>query len=74
MSKQTPAVTSRIPGFYRERIETLRQAYNVREGLTPKDFDMPGRSIGNPPRQRPCPSSRARPSTIRDVQDGEKVS
>jgi len=32
-----------------DRIATIRQAINVREGLTPKDFKMPGRTIGDPP-------------------------
>jgi aldehyde:ferredoxin oxidoreductase len=32
-----------------ERIATIRQAINVREGLTPKDFITPGRMVGNPP-------------------------
>jgi aldehyde:ferredoxin oxidoreductase len=32
-----------------DRIATIRQAINVREGLTPKDFKMPGRTVGNPP-------------------------
>jgi aldehyde:ferredoxin oxidoreductase len=32
-----------------ERIATLRQAINVREGLKPADFKMPGRTVGNPP-------------------------
>ena len=32
-----------------ERIATIRQAFNAREGLTPKDFKMPDRAIGKPP-------------------------
>jgi aldehyde:ferredoxin oxidoreductase len=32
-----------------ERISTIRQAINVREGLKPKDFKMPGRVTGHPP-------------------------
>jgi aldehyde:ferredoxin oxidoreductase len=32
-----------------ERISAMRQAINVREGLTPKDFKMPGRTVGDPP-------------------------
>ena len=32
-----------------DRISTIRQAINVREGLTPGDFVMPGRTIGDPP-------------------------
>jgi aldehyde:ferredoxin oxidoreductase len=32
-----------------ERISTIRQAINVREGLKPKDFKLPGRVIGQPP-------------------------
>jgi len=32
-----------------DRISTIRQAINVREGLKPGDFVMPGRTIGDPP-------------------------
>jgi len=32
-----------------DRIATIRQAVNVREGLLPKDFTMPGRTVGSPP-------------------------
>lgn len=32
-----------------DRIATIRQAINIREGLTPEDFKMPGRTVGNPP-------------------------
>ena len=32
-----------------ERISALRQAINVREGLKPEDFKMPGRAVGKPP-------------------------
>jgi len=32
-----------------ERIETLRQSFNVREGIKPKDFKMSGRAKGVPP-------------------------
>ncbi len=32
-----------------ERITTIRQVFNVREGLSPKDFKLPGRAIGEPP-------------------------
>ncbi|NQT73129.1 MAG: aldehyde ferredoxin oxidoreductase family protein [Chloroflexi bacterium] len=32
-----------------ERIANVRQAFNVREGLTPKDFKITGRPIGDPP-------------------------
>ena len=32
-----------------ERISAIRQAINVREGLMPKDFKMPGRTVGDPP-------------------------
>jgi aldehyde:ferredoxin oxidoreductase len=32
-----------------DRIATIRQAINVREGLIPKDFKTPGRMVGNPP-------------------------
>ena len=31
------------------RIADLRQAFNLREGLNPLKFDVPGRVIGNPP-------------------------
>jgi len=32
-----------------ERIATLRQAFNLREGLSPKDFKLPDRVRGVPP-------------------------
>jgi len=32
-----------------ERIETLRQSFNVREGIKPADFKLSGRAIGVPP-------------------------
>jgi aldehyde:ferredoxin oxidoreductase len=32
-----------------ERISAIRQAINIREGLTPKDFKTPGRMVGDPP-------------------------
>jgi len=32
-----------------ERIAAIRQAFNLREGLSPKDFKLPGRMIGKPP-------------------------
>jgi aldehyde:ferredoxin oxidoreductase len=32
-----------------QRIAAIRQAHNVREGLTPKDFRIPDRVVGNPP-------------------------
>jgi len=32
-----------------ERIANIRQAFNVREGLTPRDFKLSGRPIGDPP-------------------------
>ena len=32
-----------------ERIAAMRQAFNLREGLTPKDFKLRGRPIGEPP-------------------------
>lgn len=32
-----------------ERLATIRQAFNAREGLTPKDFQIKGRPIGDPP-------------------------
>ena len=34
-----------------DRISNIRQAFNIREGLTLKDFQMPERVIGNPPLQ-----------------------
>ncbi len=32
-----------------ERIACIRQAFNVREGFTPTDFNLPGRASGKPP-------------------------
>ena len=32
-----------------ERIAAIRQAFNLREGLTPKDFRLKGRPLGDPP-------------------------
>ncbi|MBC7343692.1 MAG: aldehyde ferredoxin oxidoreductase family protein [Clostridia bacterium] len=32
-----------------ERIQNLRQAFNVREGIKPQDFRLPDRAIGKPP-------------------------
>jgi aldehyde:ferredoxin oxidoreductase len=32
-----------------ERINNIRQAFNIKEGLTVKDFKLPPRIIGNPP-------------------------
>jgi aldehyde:ferredoxin oxidoreductase len=32
-----------------ERIQNLRQAFNVREGFSPSDFVLPDRVLGNPP-------------------------
>ncbi len=32
-----------------ERISAIRQAFNLREGLSPKDFKLRGRPIGEPP-------------------------
>jgi len=32
-----------------ERIQNLRQAFNVREGFTPSDFVLPDRVLGKPP-------------------------
>ena len=34
------------------RIVNMRQAFNVREGLTPADFQLPRRSVGEPPQTR----------------------
>ena len=31
------------------RILNMRHAFNLREGLTPKDFKIPDRCVGNPP-------------------------
>lgn len=33
-----------------ERIANIRQAFNIREGLNPLDFNVPYRVIGNPPK------------------------
>ena len=35
-----------------ERISTMRQAFNVREGLKPGDFTAPNRVLGRPPFDR----------------------
>jgi len=32
-----------------ERISNVRQAFNIREGFTPKDFRISGRPVGDPP-------------------------
>jgi aldehyde:ferredoxin oxidoreductase len=32
-----------------ERVACIRQAFNLREGFTPKDFRLHGRVIGDPP-------------------------
>ena len=32
-----------------ERISNLRQAFNIREGLNPLEFKVPGRVLGKPP-------------------------
>jgi aldehyde:ferredoxin oxidoreductase len=38
-----------------ERISALRQAFNIREGLSRSDFKLPGRVIGDPPlKEGPC--------------------
>jgi len=37
-----------VKGIY-ERISCIRQAFNLREGLTPKEFKLRGRPIGDPP-------------------------
>ncbi len=34
-----------------DRIGTLRHAFNLREGLSPVHYEMPGRVIGNPPKE-----------------------
>ena len=33
------------------RIMTLRHAFNLREGHTPKDYRLPKRSVGEPPQE-----------------------
>lgn len=35
-----------------ERIQTLRQVFNVREGITPSSFAVPKRVLGEPPLQK----------------------
>jgi len=35
-----------------ERISNLRQAFNIREGLNPLQFQVPGRVTGNPPQKK----------------------
>ncbi|MFH0814383.1 MAG: aldehyde ferredoxin oxidoreductase family protein [Pseudomonadota bacterium] len=35
-----------------ERISNIRQAFNIREGLNPLNFKLPGRVIGNPPLEK----------------------
>lgn len=35
-----------------ERIACMRQAFNVREGIKPKDFKLPDRVIGKPPLEK----------------------
>jgi aldehyde:ferredoxin oxidoreductase len=32
-----------------ERIANVRQAFNIREGLNPRKFTVPGRILGDPP-------------------------
>jgi aldehyde:ferredoxin oxidoreductase len=32
-----------------ERIANIRQAFNIREGVTTKDYKFPGRILGQPP-------------------------
>ncbi len=32
-----------------ERITNIRHAFNLREGLNPLEYDIPGRIMGNPP-------------------------
>lgn len=32
-----------------ERVAAMRQMINIREGLHPRDFKLPGRVVGNPP-------------------------
>jgi aldehyde:ferredoxin oxidoreductase len=34
------------------RIQTLRQSFNVREGIQPSDVKLPGRMAGRPPQKR----------------------
>ena len=35
-----------------ERIQTLRQLFNVRHGVDPRSFKLPGRMLGEPPLKR----------------------
>jgi aldehyde:ferredoxin oxidoreductase len=35
-----------------ERIGTLRHLFNLREGLNPREFKVPGRVLGNPPLEK----------------------
>jgi aldehyde:ferredoxin oxidoreductase len=35
-----------------ERIQNLRQAFNVREGFLPSDFVLPDRVLGKPPLEK----------------------
>ncbi|MBA7480378.1 putative oxidoreductase YdhV [subsurface metagenome] len=35
-----------------ERIGNLRQSFNIREGLNPREFKLPDRAIGKPPLER----------------------
>ena len=35
-----------------ERIQTIKQAFNVKHGISPKDFKISDRAVGNPPLQQ----------------------
>ena len=49
-----------------ERIANIRQAFNLREGLTPKDFKLRGRPIGDPPLEEgPVANVRVDADTLR---------
>jgi len=32
-----------------ERVQTLRQAFNIKHGIEPKDFKISDRAVGKPP-------------------------
>ena len=50
-----------------ERIANLRQAFNVREGITPADFKIRGRPVGDPPlKEGPTANITIDADTLRD--------
>jgi aldehyde:ferredoxin oxidoreductase len=50
-----------------ERIANLRQAFNVREGITPGDFKIRGRPVGDPPfKEGPTADITIDADTLRD--------